>query len=334
MTDELALLIDGNRYTQWLSYECDAQLETPASAWSAAVRLEDAARPAGLLAWSWVEVLVGGTTVLSGRIDEIKTRYDRSHVTVTLRGRDQAALLLDASAKLSWGFSKTTMTQLLSTVAAAAGMTKTPATTDTGTFGCKAEPGESMWEFLSRVVERRGLRIWVAPDGTLHVGQYSTSGAPVAVLQRRLGSPAFMNNILGGAVTRSTLEVVSKVTVLGSWDHDTDTAGVTGVATNPEAPFTRELILVAGDVETSAEAELQAAEELSRRRARELVCRYTVVGHGDPAWAPNTLVALVDEREDLDELMLITGRRFTRSRQDGRRTELTLQRPEYFDAVA
>ncbi len=335
MTTELALVVDGQRFTNWLSYEADAELGVPAAAWVVTVRMADAGLLATVSEGAWVEGFLGSESIFSGHVDDVITNHTRTQSLLTLRGRDQTALLLGESAPLGWTFTEITLQALLTTVAQHVGMTKPPTTTDTGNISAKAEPGESCWEFIERIARRRGLRLWLDPDGTLNAGQYSTTGTSIGQLQRKLTKPAAdTNNILSGSVTRSIKEGASKITVVGSWDDDRDAYSVSGSHSDDNYPYTREIIVIDSDVESVDEATKRATEEMTRRKARALIARYRVATHSDAngsAINPNQLIDVVDECNGLNETMFITGRRFVKSRKDGTYTSLKLQRGEYFD---
>lgn len=341
MTD-LALLCNGQRYTNWLAFEADAQLETPAAAYSCTVRADQEQ----LLAFSlgaWIQVLVDQVPVLLGRIDQIVSTRDRSRSLVTIRGRDQGGLLLDQSVQLSWTFNETTLEALMAVVATHAGLTGPVVSEDSGSFDAKAEPGESCWQFLERVAARRGLQLWIDPEGWLHAGQWATELTPVGILLRRTGTAAQGNNLIAGEVTRSILGRVSKITVVGATNLTQPGAPLpplimqlAGAAVDATFPFNRELVIQDHEIQTQAEAAARASKEMRTRLARSFVARYRVRGFQDATgnpWAPNTAVTVVDEREGLAEDLLITGRRFIKSRRDGTVTELILQKPEYFRAA-
>lgn len=328
---QLSLLVGGQRFANWLSYECDSALDTPAAAWSFSVRLADAADLAIVTPGAWAEVHLDDEVILSGRIDDTRSQGDRRAHLFTARGRDQAALALDYSAPLTWTYTKTTMAALINAVTQTVGMTRTAVVDDSGSFSAKPEPGESCWEFLVRVAQRRSLRAWMAPDGTLHVGRWTTSGPSIATLTRVRGGP---NNILSATVRRSLRKSASKITICGSWDSESDSYAVSGSYSDPEFPFTREAILSDGDVESNADAVTRARQEMAERKAEEFTVELRVRGHAAPAgtaWAPNQLVTLIDELEDINEQLLITGRRCILNRRDGTVTDLTLKRPAYYD---
>lgn len=53
--------------------------------------------PASLHPWAEVELRLGTDTVLTGRIDVLRRRIARGAHSLTLHGRDRAAVLLDCS---------------------------------------------------------------------------------------------------------------------------------------------------------------------------------------------------------------------------------------------
>jgi prophage tail gpP-like protein len=198
---DIAVVVNGTRYSEWMSYQIDSDLLTFADAFSLTL-----ANPDGVLAGKFkrydeVKVLVDGTVQMTGWLDEIDWRVDPHQGSVVeLTGRDRFGQLCDCccdphsyynipiqllAEKMgspyvnAWQFhNEQNRRQML--YARAKHPTAPKANTDTSATlktanetrarsqvkHAKIEPGDTRIEVLKRGVESCGLWTWCAADGT------------------------------------------------------------------------------------------------------------------------------------------------------------------------
>lgn len=92
--DAVTLAVAGREHRDWESYSIDSDLFTPADAWQVSLGIPAGEVPATLHPWAEVELRLGTDTVLTGRIDVLRRRLARGAHSLTLHGRDRAAVLL------------------------------------------------------------------------------------------------------------------------------------------------------------------------------------------------------------------------------------------------
>lgn len=101
-TDKAAVsvIINGKQHGDWSRYQIDSDFLIPADAWSVSLGLPEGKFPADVVRGAPVMVKVGDDTVLTGRIDGVQRAVARGGVTLSLSGRDSAAVLVDCAAPI------------------------------------------------------------------------------------------------------------------------------------------------------------------------------------------------------------------------------------------
>lgn len=224
-SETVSLLIGGKAHSKWESYDIDSDLLTPADAWSVSLAMPTGTWPDAVVEGAPVEVRVGNDTVMSGRVDEISDEVSRdagggSH-TLSLSGRDGAAVLLDCSAAV-FTANMVSLEQIMVKIVAPLGVKKYKIDADSTLTRNKinVEPGDTAWDTLTHAAEANGLWPWFTPDGTLMVGGPDYTRPPVATLVLRRSGRG--NNVKSLARTRAMQDRYSVVTVLGQ-THGTAT---------------------------------------------------------------------------------------------------------------
>jgi prophage tail gpP-like protein len=331
--NHLELLWEGTPWVNWLEYEVASDLDRPAASFTVRARPRaDIATPA--TPGGTVELRVGGTTVLWGRVESVTTRRDAEQVELEVSGRDAGGLLSSASADYTWRWRQTPLSIIAAEVSTYAGLVLDPVLDfDPVIKRSKAEAGESCWSLLHRLADAQGMRLWIDPGGALHIGQYVTYDKARAQLRRRRRSPE-SNNILRSTVHRRFRDSYSEVTVLAERGDGGSHARWKGSWIDLTAPFFRPRVSFA-EASNRAQADDAARIEGTKAQAERFAATYEVRGHldgtGQP-WAPNTLVEIDDVDEGLAETLLVVGRTFRRSVTRGTVTQLRLAQPGAFSA--
>ena len=321
--NDITINVGGQAITGWSGFEVDSNLFTPADAFSLTVERIDREliRP-GLTCT--LELL--GRRVLTGVIDDVSVRGSRSAVSMSVTGRDRAALLVDASARPEWSWSSITLVRMLKLVADHVQLGATVTASTAKFSSVKAELGESCWQFLERYARRAGVLIWLDPDGTLRADVPTYRGAAVATLR--------VGDVLDYELTESTADRYSEVNVLGQYDSSEETYEVRGSWKDADYPFFKPLWMTDSEVESNAMARTRARYEGERRKWEAFKLRYSVRGveHQSGLWTPGNLVEVDDQRLGVKETMLVASRKFVHGRQTGLTTQLELRRREVFFA--
>jgi len=320
----------------WLSYEVDSNLLTPADAWSLTLAFAQGRLPTAARSGQWLRLKMGADVVMSGRIDDVDSLASRAASPVTIKGRDVIGQLLDCSAPI-FGEQRLAFKDVVAKLVMPFGVKVAP---PQGNPPMREkiiiQPGESAWDALRHAAESVGLWPWAEPDGTVVVGGPDYSAPAVAMLIHRIERPE-QNNCLSVRVAESIARSYSEVTVLGQAHGGGDAlkaSNIKGSYKDPSVTIYRPKVVVDHQVETKAQAEERAHKlamdaRLERWTATVPVRGHRIncpgwPGHGQP-WAAGMRVHLVDETHRLDGIYYVIGRRFSGGAGRQRLTTLTLK---------
>jgi len=340
-------VLGGQVHADWESYEIDSDLLTPADAWHLTLGFASGEEvgaklvnglPPEVCAGAPVSVKVGAETVLTGRIDEVSHRVDRRGHTLSLSGRDGAAVLVDCSAAV-FVARLVSLDEVMAKVVAPLGITRmrVDAAATRRREKVNVEPGDTAWEVLVHAAEANGLWPWFDPDGTLVVGGPDYLHPPVADLILRHSGQG--NNVLAMDLRRSVAERFSEVTVLGQTHGTALESGkhalrASAVDEEMKALAYRPKIVVDHEADDSELARKRARKLISDARLRGLTLSATVRGHrivapGEAShgrlWMPGQRVRVCSDPHGLEAIFFVMGRKFSGGRAAGARTELTLK---------
>lgn len=345
MPGEIRLLVAGQAWASWTSYDIDGDYLTPADGWTVSARNPDALQLATLLLGSPVQVLVDTTPILSGtleRIESSRTR-DGGHV-ISLSGRDLAAPLVDSTPGTSWALPNLSLAaaaqKILTELAVPAVVLAAPEAQVPRKI-IRPESGESYFDLLVRYAKKLRLGVWMDPVGILHLDRPDYLAVPVAELVHAV-SPATAGgtNVLSLRYVDDITGRRSPVTVVGQSAGGGLFASSTvlvGTAVDPTLTVLRPALVDDGDVGSISEATARARWEVARRQFEGRSLTVQVQGHlaapGVP-WTPGQMVAVRDEQHGIVGSWWLRARRFSRSLTAGSTTELVLHPPHlYLPAV-
>ena len=332
--DAVTLIVGGREHRDWTSYELDSDLLTPADAWRVSLGIPADAVPQSVRPWAAVTMAVGGQAVLSGRIDRVERAIRKGQHTLSLSGRDGAAVLVDCSAPL-FVARQIDLEEAVARIVRPLGISRVRVAKGDRREKITVEPGMTAWDALQQVAEANGMWPWFAPDGTLVVGGPDYTAQPVADLVLRFGDEGRNNNVLSLTVSESVEGRHSEVTVLGQNHGTEDTEGehaLRAVARDSGVAWHRPKVVVESQCDT---------EDMARRRARKLLAdgrlsgfqvQATVRGHRctdatgtGPLWEPGQRVRVLSEPHGLDATLFLMRRTFIGGRDRGQVTELLLK---------
>ncbi|EIC5001181.1 phage tail protein [Salmonella enterica] len=364
--EKITLLLAGGARSDWQRYRIDSDFLKPADAWSLSLGLPGNVFPAQAVRGAPVQLQVGGETVLTGRIDSVQRRVARQgQMTLTLNGRDNAAILVDCAAPI-FSARQLTLDAAIATIVKPLGVKRIRIQADgmTRHDSIHTEPGERAWDALVRVAAGRGLWPWCDPDGTLVIGGPDYTRPPVATLVLKPSTGEV--NVLSLEDTSSINGCYSELTVLAQShasqadnlavpdlsdtpapgqnadetgsdsDDDDDDCGCgesghysrSRTIKDPDVPYYRPQVLVVGDVDNPEQVQFRARKAMADAHLSGYDLQIDVPGHRTPGgqlWTPGQRVHVISEPHDIDDTYFLMGRSFSGGRPGGQTTTLRLK---------
>lgn len=331
LNDGVSLLIGGKAHSNWTAYSIDSDLLTPADAWEVKLAKPAGKMPDSVTAGASVQVKVGGDTVLVGYVDQIRRRTAKTEKSLTISGRDNAAILRDCSAPI-FTAKQVTLPEVIANIVKPLGITKIRIDTSQAVpewDKISVDPGDTAWDALVHAAEGEGLWPWFDPDGTLVVGGPDYNAAPVASLILREDGTG--NNVEWFDEDLSISERHSDVTVLGQ-SHGTHLSmgknALKVTVKDPAVTVYRPKVYVDHDAPNLAATEARARKIISDSALHAHTLRASVRGHRTSdglLWKPGQRVHVIWEEYGVDAVYFLMGRRFTGGRTGGTRTTMTLK---------
>lgn len=357
--DKVSVVVGGKVFSDWSGYGIDSDFLIPADAWSMRLGLPAGIFPAEVVRGATVQVRVGPDVVMSGRIDRVSRNVSRDQVSLTITGRDGAAILVDCSSPI-FTSRQVSLEEVIAQVVRPLGIKNIELHSESSIRNDKitAEPGEKAWETLLRACAGRGLWPWFTPDGTLVIGGPDYTAEPVATLILRRNGDG--NNVLSLTDESSIERCHSQLTVLAQGHaHSTkkdlgivDVAGDagtvavtdeemdTGIAEtgqhglrftveDPSVGYYRPLVLVMHDADDQEQVRYRARKVMADARLEGYSLIARVQGHRNSdgvLWQPGQRIHVISEPHGIDAVYFLMGREFTGGRPGG--TETTLRMKE------
>lgn len=326
----VAVRINGKEHRDWEGYDIDSDFLIAADAFDftlglpAGNELEDYSGDA-------CEVVINDKVVMTGIIGNQNHHKSKGSRDLRLSGRDYAGLLVDCSAPQ---FNIKGMHVLAAAKKLVAPWTQIKkvelrAEKDTVLDKIDIEPGESVWQALTKIANSVGLHPWFEPDGTLIVGGADYKSPPVATLCWSRNDKR--RNIEQLTIEHNTDNRYSEVTFLAQ-SHakagDSAKHDLKWVYKDTSMSLHKPKTVVVADADNLANLQKQAKKQLADWRLEGLTITVIVGDHktdDGKLWQPGQRVHLIDEEEKIDAIFFVMGRRFSLSRMSGTQTELRLK---------
>lgn len=343
MSDRIALLINGAKIQNFLSYRVEADIYRADHAFS----LELARPETEIKAGQRCELRVNDELALTGIIDKVSRRYQKSGLSLQVEGRDLMGLLVDSHCEKFVTVKGKKLSELaemlLETVPFINRKNIIYQQDVVGSLGnleqerhpdqtlelydkphkfTQISPGMTVFEVLKTYALSRGLMFFSLPDGTFVFGRPRAKGEPAYNLVcTREGED---NNILEGSCDEDISKRYSKVRVIGQQQGRDDMGtGADGAgkintaatATDPDFPFYKPYVSTDNNDSDSPAGRARLILEKQRHEGFQL--NYKVRGHtqGARVWTINELVRVKDDVLGQDKVFLVFGRTFELSRQ-------------------
>ncbi|NII02014.1 phage tail protein [Klebsiella pneumoniae] len=302
---------------------------------------------------------------MSGRIDRVSRTVSRDQVSLSVTGRDGAAILVDCASPLLTS-RQASLEEVIAQVVRPLGIKNIELHAESSIRNDKitTEPGERAWDILLRACAGRGLWPWFRPDGTLVIGGPDYTAAPVATLVMRRSGEG--NNLLSLTDESSMERSFSRLTVLAqghahstnkkkelgiidvtspttfSVTEDADTSETeldTGLAEtgqhglqftveDPTVTYYRPQVIVMHDADDLEQVRYRARKMMADARLEGYSLIARVQGHRTSdgvLWEPGQRIHVISEPHGIDAIYFLIGREFTGGRPGGAVTTLRLK---------
>ncbi|HHB9106809.1 TPA: phage baseplate assembly protein [Klebsiella pneumoniae] len=363
--DKVSVIVGGKVHSDWSAYGIDSDFLIPADAWSMRLGLPAGIFPEGVARGVPVQVRVGPDVVMSGRIDRVSRIVSRDQVSLSVTGRDGAAILVDCASPLLTS-RQASLEEVIAQVVRPLGIKNIELHAESSIRNDKitTEPGERAWDILLRACAGRGLWPWFRPDGTLVIGGPDYTAAPVATLVMRRSGEG--NNLLSLTDESSMERSFSRLTVLAQGhahstnnkkelgiidvsssdsltvSGDTDTTETeldtglpeTGqhclqfVVEDPTVTYYRPQVVVMHDADDLEQVRYRARKMMADARLEGYSLIARVQGHRTSdgvLWEPGQRIHVISEPHGIDAVYFLMGREFTGGRPGGAVTTLRLK---------
>ncbi|BCH46825.1 TPA: phage tail protein [Raoultella ornithinolytica] len=363
--DKVSVIVGGKVHSDWSAYGIDSDFLIPADAWSMRLGLPAGIFPEGVARGVPVQVRVGPDVVMSGRIDRVSRTVSRDQVSLSVTGRDGAAILVDCASPLLTS-RQASLEEVIAQVVRPLGIKNIELHAESSIRNDKitTEPGERAWDILLRACAGRGLWPWFRPDGTLVIGGPDYTTAPVATLVMRRSGEG--NNLLSLTDESSMERSFSRLTVLAQGhahstnnkkelgiidvsssdsltvSGDTDTTeteldtglpetgqhGLTFTVEDPTVTYYRPQVIVMHDADDLEQVRYRARKMMADARLEGYSLIARVQGHRTSdgvLWEPGQRIHVISEPHGIDAVYFLMGREFTGGRPGGAVTTLRLK---------
>ncbi|HBW2145871.1 TPA: phage tail protein [Klebsiella pneumoniae] len=363
--DKVSVIVGGKVHSDWSAYGIDSDFLIPADAWSMRLGLPAGIFPEGVARGVPVQVRVGPDVVMSGRIDRVSRTVNRDQVSLSVTGRDGAAILVDCASPLLTS-RQASLEEVIAQVVRPLGIKNIELHAESSIRNDKitTEPGERAWDILLRACAGRGLWPWFRPDGTLVIGGPDYTTAPVATLVMRRSGEG--NNLLSLTDESSMERSFSRLTVLAQGhahstnnkkelgiidvsrsdsltvSGDTDTTeteldtglpetgqhGLQFVVEDPTVTYYRPQVVVMHDADDLEQVRYRARKMMADARLEGYSLIARVQGHRTSdgvLWEPGQRIHVISEPHGIDAVYFLMGREFTGGRPGGAVTTLRLK---------
>lgn len=315
--NKVCLKVDGKVYSGWLEVSVRRSMRAASGGFDLNVTER---WPGQSSAWpikpgALCEVTVCDQPVITGYIDSVNSSYSANSHSISVRGRDKTADLIDCSAD-NMTLKNLRLGEIVRRLIKPFGIEFVEEfVSDLLIKHFVVQTGESVFQTIEKGARLAGVLLMSDGRGRLVATRASMAKRVQTVL--RSGE-----NILSGSLTDSAQDLYSQITVKSQVSMpDMNSFDLTGlqpaatVLTKVEASVSgsmkryRPLMILAESQATNSYCRTRAEWEAATRLAASRVAEITVVGwvddNGD-LWRPNTIVSVVDEHLKLANEMLIT----------------------------
>lgn len=335
----VSLRVGGREYRGWKTARVTRGIEAISGSFDLSVseRWANQDQPWPIGEGDRCELLINGTTVITGYIDSREPSFGPDSHDVALSGRDVTGDMVDSAVVLSnWEFKEVAIPALVQKmcdphgvkVSVQPGLVLSPITIPKK---FSIDPGDTAANAIENACRLAGLLPVSDGKGGLVLTRTGTSRCTTAIVEGK--------NALAGKAKFSMAGRFAKVLVLGqhkgndSFNGESSRA-VKGSATDPNVPRSARTLVIRpeGNV-TAAQATKRAEWEATTRAARADSVAVTVQGwtqNDGTVWPVNTLARVTSPSLGVDGDLLITQATYSLTVTGGTTTTLELKAPDAF----
>ena len=332
--------VAGQIFGGWKSANIPFGMEQIANSFSLSVtdKWADNTEPRPIKTGEKCQVLLDGTLVITGYIDDVTPEFDANSHSISVAGRDATGDLVDCSAIHKSGqWANATLDKILRDICAPFGikvLVQAPLGVKFNTYSI--QEGETAHECIDRACRMRAVMPISDCKGNLLITRASTDKPVASLIQG--------DNIAYGRGDFSQREQFSVYYIKGQDRGSDDNAAdatvhsqVMASASDDSVKRYRPLIVIAEDKGAYTTYKERAEWERNVRRGRAARASVRVNGwrnvSGD-LWRANTLVHLKAPYLGADVTLLVVGGTYIIDESQGQVTELQLVVRSAFDLVA
>lgn len=337
---DVQLQVGGSIYSGWTAMRVERSIEQAAGAFALEVTERWPGQP---LRWpiepgARCALMLDGETVITGYVDSVERGLDAAQHNIRVNGRDAAGDLVDCSA-LQQGerlpsIHNQTLLQIVTSLAGYYGVAVTADVPVGSPFSTlDAEPGESVWDNISRAARMRALLILSDGIGGLVITRAGDSVNPVALVEGE--------NVKAARLVRDNTARFSRYIALGQDRTDgsedyfgADAASPRAVIEDPAIRSPRTLLFVVDSLADGITLKDRVRWERNVRRGQGRRLEVTVQGWSAQGrvWRPNEMVQVSLPTLGIDGQLLIVAVAQSLD-ASGTVTTLTLSPREAYDLL-
>ena len=357
MPDDLELRIAGKIFTGWEDVKISRTIEAASGSFQLTVNDSE---PWPIVEGAEVTIESGGFRLVNGFVDDVEPAFDPNARSMTVKGRDKPADLVDCSALNEPGeWNDLPLLDICQAIAEPFGVIVVREGEDSfpDKFSkFKLEPGEKAFEAIERACRLRAALAYSDGRGILVIGRPSKLKLPVLLEEGK--------NLKSGRSKLSSRarysEVICRGQAQGTEEENGETASeAEGKAFDRGVSRYRPLLVIpdgsVNDRQAQARAEWETAVRLARGSSVTVVVQgwRILESENDPEptyrtsagapvfrntvgaefWQQNRLVPVKSPSLKVDAELLIVGLEMTRSRDGGTETKLRLVPPKAYAPV-
>ncbi|TNH03165.1 phage tail protein [Testudinibacter sp. TR-2022] len=212
LTDtKVELFLNGKIFSGWKTLSVFRSLEAMSGQFDLGIAVRPEDDVSVLKAGSSLILKMGGQTVITGYLDELRQRIEGENKEVAVSGRDKTADLVDCAViHSSYQFKGQTLKQIAETICKPFGINVVWVATEAGATEVipvwQVEPGETAFDTLSKAARHKGVLVTSDVDGNL---VFTDPG------KTKVGNLILGQNLLSLEVTDSWAQRFSLYRIIG-----------------------------------------------------------------------------------------------------------------------
>ncbi|MGE4799946.1 phage baseplate assembly protein [Yersinia hibernica] len=353
MTHRIELYLGNRIYSGWKELSITRSLEEIAGQFTLGVTVNSGDSPLVLKAGTACKLEINGQRIITGYVDTVEIDVEGTSRTTTVTGRDKTGDLVDCAAihgKGQWrNVSLATIAQDVCQPFGVAVIWQVQLAAAAAKFKVwQIEPGETVFDMLSRAARHRGVLVTSNAQGDLMFTTASKSRAGTLILgtddsdKNAPGTRILsLKTHLSWAERFSLFRVKGGCSGGGLWGETQTASQATSVhvdVVDPDITRYRPTIIIADDNFTKAKGNARGSWEQKRSMAHATTASATVqdwFNQQGQLWSPNQLVTVKATAAGLSERdLLITTVTFNLTQDGGTVAELELMPREGFEEPA